>query len=53
MGEPGEVDADGKGRVVLDEVDDLLNEAVSIVLRREGQKMAEEQLKFGETWHAA
>lgn len=53
VGEPGEVGADGKGRVVLDEVDDLLNEAVSVVLRREGQKMAEEQLKFGEAWHAA
>jgi len=44
--------ASGKGRLVLDEVDELLNEAVSLVLRRDGQKVAEEQLKFGEVWHA-
>jgi len=53
VGEPAEVGADGKGRVVLDEVDDLLGEVVSLVLRRDGQKLAEEQLKFGEAWHAA
>ena len=53
VGEPGVVGAQGKGRVVLDEVDDLMNEMVSVVLRREGQKVAEEQLKFGEVWHAA
>ena len=53
VGEPGDVGADGKGRVVLDEVDDLLGEVVSVVLRHDGQIVAEEQLKFGETWHAA
>ena len=45
--------ADGKARVVLEEVDDLLGESVNVVLRRDGQKVAEEQLKFGEAWHAA
>ena len=53
VGEPSEVDAQGKGRVVLDEVDELMGETVSVVLRHEGQKVAEEQLKFGEVWHAA
>lgn len=53
VGEPGEVGADGKGRVVLEEVDNLLNETVSVVLHRDGQRVAEEQLKFGEVWHAA
>ena len=52
-GEPGVVDAQGKGRVVMDEVDELMNEVVSVVLRREGQIVAQEQLKFGEVWHAA
>jgi hypothetical protein len=45
--------ADDKGRLVLDEVDDLLGETVSIVLRRDGQNLAVEQMKFGEAWHAA
>lgn len=53
IGEPGVVGVDGKGRIVFDEVDDLLTEAVSVVLRREGQKVAEEPLKFGEGWNAA
>ena len=52
VGEAGEVDAHGKGRVVLDEVDALVGEVVSVVLRRDGQRVAEEQLKFGEAWHA-
>ena len=51
-GEPGVVDAQGKGRVVLDEVDELLGEVVNLVLRRDGQKVVQEQLKFGEVWHA-
>jgi len=52
-GEPGVIDASGKGRVVYDEVDKLIGEVVSVVLRREGQAIAEEQLNFGEPWHAA
>lgn len=53
IGEAAVIGADGKGKLVFDEVDDLLGEAVSVVLRREGQKVAEEPLKFGEAWHAA
>jgi len=53
MVDPAVIGADGKAKLVFDEVDDLLGEAVSIVLRREGQKVAEELLKFGEGWHAA
>jgi hypothetical protein len=53
VGEPGVVGPEGKAQVVFDEVDDLLGEAVNLVLRRDGQKVAEEKLKFGEVWHAA
>lgn len=53
MGDPAVVGADGKAKLVFDEVDDLLAEAISIVLRQEGQRVAEEALKFGEGWHAA
>ena len=53
VGEPGVAGPDGKAQVVFDEVDDLLGEAVNLVLRRDGQKVAEEQLKFGEVWHGA
>ena len=53
VGEPAELDAQGKARIVLDEVDDLLGELVSLVLRRDGQKVVDEPLKFGEAWHAA
>jgi hypothetical protein len=53
VGEPSVVDAQGKAQVVLDEVDDLLGEKINLVLRRDGQKVAEEQLQFGEVWHAA
>lgn len=52
-GEPGVVNSEGKAQVVLDEVDDLLGETVNLVLRRDGQKVAEEKLQFGEVWHAA
>jgi hypothetical protein len=52
VGEPGTVNSEGKAKVVLDEVDDLLGEMVNLVLRRDGQKVAEEQLQFGEAWHA-
>ena len=42
VGEPGLVNAEGKAQVVLDEVDELLGESVNLVLRRDGQKVAEE-----------
>jgi hypothetical protein len=53
VGEPGLVDDTGKGLVEFEDVDDLIGEAVSVVLRRDGQKIAEEPMKFGEAWHAA
>lgn len=53
VGEPGAVDAQGKGLVEFEDVDDLIGEAISVVLRRDGQKVAEEPMKFGEAWHAA
>lgn len=53
MGDPAVIGADGKGKLVFDEVDELVGEAISVVLRREGQKVAEEAMKFGEGWHAA
>lgn len=53
IGEGNNIDEDGKGRVLFEEVDDLLGEQVSLVLRREGQKVCEERLNFGEAWHAA
>lgn len=53
VGEPGVVGPEGKAQVVFDEVDDLLGETVKLVLRRDGQAVAEEQLQFGEVWHAA
>ena len=52
-GEPADIDATGKGRIVFDEVDELLGEAVSVVLSRDGQTVAEVSLTFGESWHAA
>ncbi len=51
--EPGTIDSEGKGRVVFEEVADLIDEQISLVLRRDGQKVAEEHLRFGEAWHAA
>ena len=53
LGELEAISADGKGRVIFEEVDDLLGEQVSVVLRQEGQKVCEEQLNFGESWNAA
>ena len=53
IGEAERIDADGKGRVVFEEVDDLIGEQISVVLLREGQKVAEERLVFGEAWHGA
>jgi hypothetical protein len=52
LGEPGAVDAQGKGLVEFDDVDDLIGETISVVLRRDGEKVAEEPMKFGEAWHA-
>lgn len=51
IGEAENIDAEGKGRVIFEEVDDLLGEQVCVVLRRDGQKIAEERLNFGEEWH--
>lgn len=53
VGEPGVVDAQGKGLVEFEVVDDFIGEAVSVVLRRDEQKVVEESMKFGEAWHAA
>jgi hypothetical protein len=53
IGEAGSIGPDGKGRVVFEEVDDLIGEHVSVVLRRDGQKVAEERLNFGDTWNGA
>lgn len=53
VGEPGVVGPEEKAQVVFDEVDDLLGETVKLVLRRDGQAVAEERLQFGEVWHAA
>lgn len=53
IGEAECIDENGKGRVIFEEVEDLLGEQVSLVLRREGQKVCEERLNFGDNWHAA
>ena len=53
IGEPGTIDGEGKGKVIFEEVADLLDEQISLVLRRDGQKVAEERLSFGEAWHGA
>ncbi len=53
LGDAEGIATDGKGRVIFEEVDDLLGELVSVVLRREGQKVCEEQLNFGEALNAA
>ena len=47
VGEPRTIDSEGKGRVVFEEVADLIDEQISLVLRRDGQKVAEERLSFG------
>ena len=47
------VDPDGKARVVFEEVDDLIGEQISVLLCRDGQKVAEERMNFGEAWHGA
>ena len=53
VGDGEVVDGDGKGRVIFDEVDDLVGEQISVTLRRDGQKIAEEHLNFGEVWNGA
>lgn len=53
VGEPGTIDGESKGKVVFEEVGDLIGEQISLVLRRDGQKVAEERLNFGEAWHGA
>jgi hypothetical protein len=39
--------------VVFEEVDDLIGEQIAVVLRRDGQKVAEERMNFGEAWNGA
>lgn len=51
VGEAEAIGDDGKGRVVFEEVDDLLGEQVCVVLRRDGLKLIEERLNFGEAWN--
>jgi hypothetical protein len=53
IGDADTIDADGKGRVVFEEVDDLIGEQIAVVLRRDGQKVAEERMNFGEAWNGA
>jgi hypothetical protein len=53
IGEAEDVDPHGRGRVLFEEVDDLIGEQVSLVLRRDDQKVAEERMIFGEAWHGA
>lgn len=53
IGEETNLDAEGKGRVVFEEVDDLIGEMISVVMRREGQKVVEERICFGEAWNGA
>lgn len=42
------INAEGKGRVVFEEVDDLIGEQIAVVLKRDGLKVADERLVFGE-----
>jgi len=51
IGEGQGIDSEGKGRVIFEEVDDLIGERVSVILRRDGLKIAEEHLDFGEAWN--
>lgn len=53
IGDAEALDAEGKGRVVFEEVDDLIGEQIAVVLRRDGQKVAEERMNFGEAWNGA
>ena len=53
IGEAEGIGADGKARVIFEEVDDLLGEQVLMVLYRDGLKVAEERLIFGEVWNGA
>jgi hypothetical protein len=53
VGDGQALDAAGKGKVVFEEVDDLLGEPIGVVLRRDGQKIAEERIVFGEAWNGS
>lgn len=53
IGEAESIGEDSKARVIFEEVDDLIGEQVSMVLRRDGQKVAEERMNFGEAWNGA
>ena len=53
IGEAESIGSEGKGRVIFDEVDDLVGEQVIVILSRDGQKVAEERLNFGKAWNGA
>ena len=53
IGEAEGIGAEGKARVIFEEVDDLIGEQVLMVLYRDGLKVAEERLIFGEVWNGA
>jgi hypothetical protein len=53
IGEAESIDPEGKGRVIFEEVDDLIGEQITLVLRRDGLKVAEERVNFGEVWNGA
>jgi hypothetical protein len=53
IGDAEAIDNDGKGRVLFEEVDDLIGEWIAVVLRRDGQKVAEERMNFGEAWEGS
>ena len=53
IGEVDSMDAQGKGRIIFEEVDDLVGEKVVMIMRRDGQKVVEERLIFGEAWNGA
>jgi hypothetical protein len=53
IGEAENIDPEGKGRVIFEEVDDLIGEQITLVLRRDGLKVAEERVNFGEVWNGA
>jgi hypothetical protein len=53
IGESESIDGEGKGRVIFEEVDDLVGEQIILLLHRDGVKVVEERMNFGETWNAA
>lgn len=53
IGQGETIGDDGKSRVIFEEVDDLLGEQIAIVLRHDGQKVAEERMNFGDIWEGS